>query len=128
MTKYRLALIVAVLAAAPAFVFARGGYRAPRLPSSRSPKSTFRTYRPPKASTPRCRFCARDASGRIKRSSKATSAFQHSNPCPSTGKRSGACPGYVIDHVTPLKRGGADHPANMQWQDEAAARAKDRAE
>jgi hypothetical protein len=29
---------------------------------------------------------------------------------------SGACPGYVIDHIQPLQRGGADAPGNMQWQ------------
>jgi hypothetical protein len=37
-----------------------------------------------------------------------------SNPCPSTGRTSGGCPGYVVDHVTPLKRGGVDTPSNMQ--------------
>jgi hypothetical protein len=54
--------------------------------------------------------------------------FQKSQPCPSTHKTTGACPGYVIDHITPLKRGGADSPSNMQWQTTAAAKAKDRAE
>jgi hypothetical protein len=34
----------------------------------------------------------------------------------------------VIDHVKPLKRGGADDPSNMQWQTKAAARTKDRIE
>lgn len=53
-------------------------------------------------------------------------AFMHSHPCPSTGKTSGACRGYVVDHVTPLKRGGADAPSNMQWQTIDAAKAKDR--
>ena len=33
---------------------------------------------------------------------------------------------YVVDHIVPLKRGGADTPANMQWQTEAAAKAKDK--
>jgi hypothetical protein len=28
---------------------------------------------------------------------------------------SGACRGWEIDHVTPLKCGGADDPFNMQW-------------
>jgi hypothetical protein len=32
----------------------------------------------------------------------------------------------VIDHVTPLACGGADHPANMQWQIVAEAKAKDK--
>jgi hypothetical protein len=30
----------------------------------------------------------------------------------------------VIDHVVPLKRGGADAPTNMQWQTKADAKAK----
>jgi hypothetical protein len=32
----------------------------------------------------------------------------------------------VIDHIKPLKRGGADAPYNMQWQTREAAKAKDR--
>ena len=67
----------------------------------------------------------RDAHGRIARSGKARTDFRKEHPCPSTGKATGACPGYVIDHVVPLKRGGADAPSNMQWQTEAAAKAKD---
>ena len=50
----------------------------------------------------------RDSHGRIKRSEVARRDFERHYPCPSTGKTSGACPGYVIDHVVPLKRGGAD--------------------
>ncbi len=53
-------------------------------------------------------------------------AFERSHPCPSTGRKSGACPGYVVDHVKPLKRGGADRPNNMQWQTKADAKAKDK--
>lgn len=68
----------------------------------------------------------RDADGKIHRSAKARDDFKKQHPCPSTGKASGACPGYVIDHVTPLKRGGADAPSNMQWQRTADAKAKDK--
>ncbi len=70
----------------------------------------------------------RDKRGRIERSAKAKVDFKRSNPCPSTGRSSGACPGYVIDHVQPLKRGGADSPSNMQWQTKQAAREKDKIE
>lgn len=70
----------------------------------------------------------RDSNGRIARSAHARSDFKRANPCPSTGNSYGACPGYVIDHVQPLKRGGADAPYNMQWQTKEEARLKDRTE
>ncbi len=70
----------------------------------------------------------RDSRGRIKRSASAKNRFKKENPCPSTGGSSGPCPGYVIDHVVPLKRGGKDSPENMQWQTEEAAKAKDKIE
>jgi len=66
------------------------------------------------------------AKPRIKRSPMARRQFESSHPCPSTGVRSGACPGYVVDHVVPLACGGADAPHNMQWQTKAAGKAKDR--
>ena len=71
---------------------------------------------------------ARDSHGRIKRSPEARRDFQKSHPCPSTGRTSGACPGYVVDHVRPLKRGGPDAPGNMQWQTTQAAKEKDKTE
>jgi hypothetical protein len=63
-----------------------------------------------------------------KRSASAKAEFRRSNPCPATGKTTGKCPGYVIDHVQALKSGGTDTAANMQWQTRAAAKAKDRVE
>jgi hypothetical protein len=73
-----------------------------------------------------CDTCTRDSHGRIKRSHKATHEFKKASPCPATGKSTGACPEYVIDHIIALKRGGADDPSNMQWQTKEAAKAKDR--
>lgn len=54
--------------------------------------------------------------------------FQHLHPCPSTGRTTGACPGYIKDHIVPLCAGGADAVDNLQWQTEADAAAKDRRE
>jgi hypothetical protein len=65
---------------------------------------------------------------RFHRSAVARRAFMRQHPCPSTGKSYGACPGYIVDHIRPLKRGGPDTPGNMQWQTEEAAKAKDRIE
>src|SRR5260221_14767049 len=83
-----------------------------------------------KSSTNRhkCASCARNSQGKVKRSTSAKRSCESCHPCPSTGKTSGPCPGYVVDHVKPLKRGGADAPSNMQWQTTAEAKAKDRIE
>ena len=109
--------LMAALIAIPQLVDAKG--RA----SGERHSSGYSSYGRPKAEG-----VARDSHGRIARSSAARSEFKKAYPCPSTGRTSGTCPGYVIDHIQPLKRGGADAPSNMQWQAMAAARAKDRTE
>lgn len=68
----------------------------------------------------------RDRHGRVARSRTARAEFMRSHPCPSTGKRSGACPGYVVDHRKALACGGADSQENMQWQTNAEGKAKDK--
>ena len=80
---------------------------------------------PPGASA-YCDTCPRDQHGRIQRSAIAKAEFKRGNPCPSTNEHRGRCPGYVMDHIIALKRGGSDVPANMQWQTVAEAKEKDR--
>jgi hypothetical protein len=50
--------------------------------------------------------------------------FQREHPCPSTGKATGDCPGYVIGYLTPLDQGGEDKPDNMQWLEAAKTKTK----
>ena len=63
---------------------------------------------------------ARDSNGKIIRSEAAKHEFER-----MTGYPHGR-PGYVVDHIIALKRGGPDTPANMQWQTIEEAKAKDR--
>lgn len=63
-----------------------------------------------------------------KRNPAVTRQFQRLHPCPSTGRKTGPCPGYVKDHVQPLCAGGPDRVDNMQWQTVGSAKAKDRDE
>ena len=125
------ALLFATLLA-PSFAHARtsgsGGHRSSRSGNHNS-GSHSKTPRIPHSSNPsKATGVPHDSHGRIARSAHAKNEFKNSHPCPSTGKRSGACPGYVVDHIAPLKRGGADSPGNMQWQTTEAARIKDRTE
>jgi hypothetical protein len=69
-----------------------------------------------------------DVASEQRRNSAAVAAFKRSNPCPANGSTKGTCTGYVVDHVHPLCAGGQDKPSNMQWQNVADAKAKDRLE
>jgi hypothetical protein len=62
------------------------------------------------------------------RSKAARAKFVRLVPCPSTGQPTGPCPGWIVDHITPLCAGGPDLPCNMQWQTVEAAKVKDRQE
>lgn len=46
---------------------------------------------------------------------RAPYEFRKANPCPSTGKTTGACPGWRIDHMVSLRCGGPDTPENLWW-------------
>jgi hypothetical protein len=66
-----------------------------------------------------CATCARDSQGHIQRDPQTKQEFMN-----QTGYPHGR-PGYVVDHIVPLYKGGCDCPANMPWQTIEAAKAKD---
>ncbi len=105
---------------------------APRTPKSYSAPHTYARRAPQSSPPARAPGYApnqdsrRDERGRFVRSQSAKDEFRRRHPCPCTGSITGPCPGYVIDHISALKRRGADRPENMQWQTVAAAKAKDR--
>ncbi len=56
-----------------------------------------------------CHSCSRGEDGHIHRDMNAKKAFMK-----QSGYSNGR-PGYVVDHIIPLYKGGADTPGNMQW-------------
>jgi hypothetical protein len=60
-----------------------------------------------------------DPSAQVRRRASVVRAFEI-----ATGYPHGRA-GYVVDHIFPLCAGGADRPANMQWQAVAEAKVKD---
>jgi hypothetical protein len=62
------------------------------------------------------------------RGTEAPRLFRKYNACPSTGKFTGACPGWVMDHLKSLRCGGLDVPENLWWMTTAEAKVKDRQE
>lgn len=63
--------------------------------------------------------------GAVIRSERSRAEFKQLHPCPSTLSSKGSCPGYIIDHITPLACGGTDIPENMHWQTIEEAKQKD---
>jgi hypothetical protein len=49
------------------------------------------------------------------RGTVAKAEFRKIHPCPSTGLKTGACPGWQVDHVIPLASCGCDTVENLQW-------------
>ena len=73
-----------------------------------------------------CVVLAPAASARERRSAAVKHEFQLTHLCPAIGRTSGACPGYVKDHIVPLACGGPDAVSNLQWQTIRDAKAKDK--
>jgi hypothetical protein len=115
----RIALITVLLIATLTPAFGRG-----HAASGFSGRHSYHAYRTKSYGT-RSYGSRGYTHSRTHRSRTARAEFQHSHPCPSTGRGTGACPGYVVDHVKPLACGGADAPSNMQWQTTAEGKAKD---
>jgi hypothetical protein len=51
----------------------------------------------------------------LDRSPAVKAEFRKANPCPATGKKRGACPGWEVDHRVALMCGGPDAVENLQW-------------
>lgn len=49
------------------------------------------------------------------RSAAQVYRFKQMEPCPATRQSRGPCPGWQVDHITPLCAGGDDKAWNMQW-------------
>lgn len=73
-------------------------------------------------------FAAGEVTQAAPRSSAVRAEFRKANPCPSTGKVAGACPGWEVDHRLALVCGGSDRVDNLQWLSVEEHRAKTRAE
>ena len=64
------------------------------------------------------RYCGepkRTAAGRILRRADVLVEFRRLYACPATGRHTGPCKGWAIDHVIPLAVGGCDAVRNLQW-------------
>jgi hypothetical protein len=102
--------------------YPKQSYSAPSYSAPSYPKQSHSTpsYSVPTNKTKNYYFLERDKNGKIKRSESAKHDFMK-----QTGYPNGR-PGYVIDHIKPLSKGGCDCPENMQWQTKEAAKEKDK--
>jgi hypothetical protein len=119
MMMTRVLIIWTLLVVAQSWAQSRSGQPPSRTSSQKAATTSVYHYpRTKHASHPRTETIE------IKQSRQARSEFVRTHPCPSTGKTSGSCRGYVVDHVVPLELGGVDAPSNMRWQTKAAAKVK----
>lgn len=62
---------------------------------------------------------------RIVRPDAARVQFMREHPCPATGQFTTDCPGWRVEYVVPLERGGTDTADNMKWERTDLARPAD---
>jgi len=123
-----LAILFLTSFLSPSLIFARGGghgggHRSSGSHSGSHPsgKHSSKSHSSTgKHGSKKAQGVKRDSHGKIARSEKAKKDFMKQSGYPN-GR-----PGYVVDHIVPLKKGGADTPSNMQWQAKDAAKAKDK--
>ncbi len=60
-------------------------------------------------------FLLSSLAGAADRSRSTRAEFQRTNPCPSTGKPRGPCPGWQVDHHQPICADGRDAIDNLRW-------------
>jgi hypothetical protein len=72
-------------------------------------------------SPPTCNNCVRDVAGHLSQNPAPVRKFRATHRCPANGSLKGACPGYLVDYIKPLNRGGKDAPENMRWRTVAQA-------
>jgi hypothetical protein len=107
--------------AAPTLSIPRAIPRAiPVATTASSTKTTHSFYNSSSARFSSSLGVQRDTHERIQRSEPAKHEFMQMIGYPH-GR-----PGYVVDHIVPLKRGGCDCHLNMQWQTIQEAKAKDK--
>jgi hypothetical protein len=112
-------LLLALLLCLPLTLPAKHSTHAKSAAAHSHPSSVHSPKHPSKR---RCATCPRNKHGKIKRSAKAKHDFMKRSGYPKGRK------GYVVDHIVPLKKGGCDCPANMQWQTVEEGKAKDKTE
>jgi hypothetical protein len=108
-SKHSLPFRIGTLALAFCAILSAQVGMKPKLPNPRTYKG------------PTCNNCVRDVSGHISQNPAPVRKFRATHPCPANQSLKGGCPGYLVDHIKPLDRGGKDTPQNMRWRSVAQA-------
>ena len=110
----KMIVLVALILLSPV-VFSAGAASSPAPAASSGVLQPMTQLLNPLVEYRYCGVPARNLDGSIKRSSSVIRAYQRLHPCPANGQKTGVCPGWAIDHVVPLAKGGCDSVVNMSW-------------